>query len=316
RGWHPEKIEPKGKSDTVLVVGAGPAGLEAARALGQRGYQVMLAEATRELGGRVSLESNLPGLSEWARVREHRVAQIEKMSNVEIYRESELAVQDVLDLAVDHVAIATGSKWRSDAFGNYNNTALDLSKYSRQIYTADHVMTGSLPTGRTIIFDDDCFYLGSLIAEKLKLNGNDVVYLSAASQVAAWSANNGEQARVQLRLIELEIELVLNHGLDDYDGKQATVGCVYSERQHAIPADNIVMVTARTPQDKLYYDLLAAMESSLQGAPQSARRIGDCDAPGLIAAAVYSGHKYARELDTSPDPDAPAKIDRIFYEEI
>lgn len=315
RGWHPEKIEPKGSSNTVLVVGAGPAGLEAARALGQRGYQVMLAEATRELGGRVSLESKLPGLSEWARVREHRVVQIEKMNNVEIFRESELVLQDILDLAVDHVAIATGSQWRADAFGNYNNTALSLDDVSEQIFTADDVMAGTMPSGRTIVFDDDCFYLGSLIAEKLKLNGNDVVYLSAASQVAAWSTNNGEQARVQLRLIELDIDIVLNHGLDDYDGKQATVGCVYSERQHAIPADNIVMVTARTPQDTLYYELLGAIETKLEGAPKSARRIGDCDAPGLIAAAVYSGHKFARELDHNIDPDASAKIDRLFFEE-
>lgn len=315
RGWHPEKIEPKGSSNTVLVVGAGPAGLEAARALGQRGYQVMLAEATRELGGRVSLESRLPGLSEWARVREHRVSQIEKMNNVEVFRESELVLQDILDLAVDHVAIATGSKWRGDAFGNYNNVALNLEEVSEQIFTADDIMGGAKPCGRTIVFDDDCFYLGSLIAEKLKLSGNDVVYLSAASQVAAWSANNGEQARVQLRLIELDIEIVLNHGLDGYDGKQATVGCVYSERQRAIPADNIVMVTARTPQDALYYELLGAIESKLEGAPKSARRIGDCDAPGLIAAAVYSGHKFARELDHSIDPDAPAKIDRLFFEE-
>ncbi len=316
RGWHPEKIEPKGNSESVLVVGAGPAGLEAALALGQRGYHVILAEASRELGGRVSLESKLPGLSEWARVREYRVGQIEKMSNVEIYRESELVLQDILDLNADHVAIATGSKWRADAYGNYNNRALNLSRFNRQIFTADDIMGGASPAGRTIVFDDDCFYVGSLIAEKLTLGGHDVVYLSPASQVAAWSVNNGEQARVQRRLIELDIEIVLNHGLDDYDGRQATIGCVYSERQRSVPADNIVMVTARTPQDSLYYEVLEAMEQARQGAPQSVRRIGDCDGPGLIAAAVYSGHKFARELDNNIDPDASAKIDRIFFEEV
>ena len=315
RGWHPENIQAKGGSDTVLVVGAGPAGLEAARALGQRGYQVMLAEATRELGGRVSVESQLPGLAEWARVREYRTGQIDKMANVEIYRESKLAVQDVLDLSVDHVAIATGSKWRADGFGNYNNSALNLDSVSDRIYTADDVMCGRLPGGRTIVYDDDCFYLGGLIAELLKSNGNDVVYLSPGSQVSAWSVNNGEQARVQRRLIELGLEFELNHGLDDFDGQTATVGCVYTQRQKSVPADNIVMITARTPQDNLYYEVLAAIEGRADGAPQSVHRIGDADAPGLIAAAVYSGHKYARELDESIDPDSPAKIDRIYFEE-
>ena len=61
RGWHPEKIAPKSGEATVLVVGAGPAGLECSRALGQRGYKVMLAEARRELGGRVTSGSALAG---------------------------------------------------------------------------------------------------------------------------------------------------------------------------------------------------------------------------------------------------------------
>src|SRR6185503_16794239 len=54
RGWHPERVQPKGGSRNVLVIGAGPAGLEAARALGARRYEVALAEAGTELGGRVA----------------------------------------------------------------------------------------------------------------------------------------------------------------------------------------------------------------------------------------------------------------------
>ena len=108
RGWHPEIIAAKRTDARVLIVGAGPARLEAARALGQRGYDVMLAEASRELGGRVTTESRLPGLSEWARVRDYRVQQIERMANVEVFRESELGVDDVLEVGADHVAIATG----------------------------------------------------------------------------------------------------------------------------------------------------------------------------------------------------------------
>jgi len=70
RDWHPEKINPKKSDDEILIVGAGPAGMEAAGSLGKRGYHVYLAEATRELGGRVSKESELPTLSEWIRVYE------------------------------------------------------------------------------------------------------------------------------------------------------------------------------------------------------------------------------------------------------
>ena len=117
RGWHPEFIAKKGSESSVLVVGAGPAGLEAARALGQRGYKVTLAEATSQLGGRVAKESTLPGLGEWLRVRDYRLQQFDTMPNVEVFRESNLSVDDVLSFESDHVVIATGAVWRADGFG-------------------------------------------------------------------------------------------------------------------------------------------------------------------------------------------------------
>ena len=120
KGWHPETMAAKQSDENILVVGAGPAGLECARALGQRGYEVMLSEARRELGGRVSLEARLPGLSEWARVRDYRTRQLQSMPNVQIYLESELSADDVLLVEPDHVVIATGSTWRRDGFGRSN----------------------------------------------------------------------------------------------------------------------------------------------------------------------------------------------------
>ena len=116
RGWHPEKIDPKRSDATILIVGSGPSGLEVACALGARGYRVLLAEKTRQAGGRVSLESALPGLSEWARVRDYRLQKLSKLSNVELFFESELTLNDILEVNADHVVIATGAKWRKRWF--------------------------------------------------------------------------------------------------------------------------------------------------------------------------------------------------------
>ena len=80
-------------------------------------------------------------------------------------------------------------------------------------------------------------------------------------------------------------------------------------------ADNLVLVTCRIPKDSLYRELLDAMENNVEGAPKTVKRIGDADAPAIIAAAVYAGHKYARELDCDVNPDNPAKYDRVFFEE-
>src|SRR5262249_5142317 len=83
KGWHPERIPPKQSDARVLIVGGGPAGLECARALGRRGYAVALAEASRELGGRVTRESRLPGLAAWAPGRGYRLPQLQQMPRVE-----------------------------------------------------------------------------------------------------------------------------------------------------------------------------------------------------------------------------------------
>ena len=120
KGWHPEKIDAKGDSDSVLVVGAGPAGLEAARALGMRGYQVVLAEAGTELGGRVARERKLPGLSAWGRVADYREYQLSQMPNVDIYLDNRLSADDILEFGFEHVVLATGSQWRKDGVSRYH----------------------------------------------------------------------------------------------------------------------------------------------------------------------------------------------------
>ena len=315
RGWHPENIDVKGSDDTVLVVGAGPAGLEAARALGQRGYTVMLAEATRELGGRVTAESKLPGLAEWIRVRDYRVGQLSKMHNVEIFRESDLGLDDILAVGVDHVVIATGAKWRRDGYGNYHTRPMDPPPPEAKTFTPDDIMAGRLPDGTTIIYDDDGFYLAGAIADRLVQNGNDVIYVTPHALLSNWSVYSGEQPRVHKHLAESGVNIILNNGLDCFDGETATLGCAFTGAQQTIAAENLVLVTCRTPRDELYYQLQDAVEGGAEGAPKSVKRIGDAEAPAIIAAAVYAGHKYARELDCEINLDNPAKYDRVFFED-
>ena len=111
RGWHPERIAAAASAASVLVVGAGPAGLECALSLGRRGYEVSVAEAADDIGGRLRFETRLPGLAAWARVLEWRRGQLERLPNVTVYRGNRLSAQEILELGNAHVVIATGSRW-------------------------------------------------------------------------------------------------------------------------------------------------------------------------------------------------------------
>ena len=95
-GWHPEKILTTKNKKRVLVVCSGPACLEASRVLGKMGHKVSLAEKSRELGGRIITEAKLPGLSEWIRVRDWRITQINKCENIEVFPESIMTADSVL----------------------------------------------------------------------------------------------------------------------------------------------------------------------------------------------------------------------------
>ena len=309
RGWHPETIAKKGSESSVLVVGAGPAGLEAARALGQRGYRVTLAEATRELGGRVTRESTLPGLGEWLRVRDYRVQQIDAMSNVEVFRESDLSVDEVLAVEADHIVISTGATWRADGFGRNHPQPLTTLSPSAQILTPDDVMAGRLPDGPTVIFDDDSFYMGGVIAERVCRENVPVTLVTPENVVSDWCEHTSEQYQVQKHLLELGVRIETAHSLLAYDGREVTICCTHTGRQQSIEANALIMVTARSPRDELYQSLKQRMEGEAQTPFRSLRRIGDCEAPAIIAAAVYAGHRYARELDTEPDPDVPLRFE-------
>lgn len=315
RGWHAERIPLRGSDTQVLIVGAGPAGLEAAHALGKRGYRVALAEASRELGGRVIRESKLPGLNQWIRVRDYRQQQIDKLENVEVYRESRLSAQDVLDFGADHVALATGATWRADGFGISNPGGIAGLAEGAEILTPDDIMAGRLPSGPTLIFDDDNYYMASVLAERLRAENIPVTFVTAEDSVCSWGTYTYDRWRARTRLMELGVDLVVSHALSGFDGAKAQLSCAYSGREMQVPAASLLLVTARRPEDGLYHTLKAKIAEGMEGVPVSLKRIGDCEAPAIIAAAVYSGHRYARELDNPPDPDNPLKHDRIFFEE-
>ncbi|RJP53904.1 MAG: FAD-binding protein [Anaerolineaceae bacterium] len=304
RDWHPEIIAPKKSNDDILIVGAGPAGLEAARALGQRGYKVILTDAKREAGGRVLLESQLPNLIEWRRVIDWRLTQINKLENIYFYPSSPMTAKDVLESGEPHVIIATGATWRRDGVGRSISRPV---QGNGNIFTPDDLMNGKIPSGKVLIYDDDHYYMGGVLAELLATNGCEVTLTTPAPAISAWTEYTLEQDRIYKRLLDLNVTLLPHHVLASHSPTTATVTHAITSAETTLACDAVVMVTDRIPNDNLYHELKPALAD---GRLKSLRLIGDAEAPNIIAQAVFSGHLAAREFGEIVDPDVtPFKVE-------
>jgi dimethylamine/trimethylamine dehydrogenase len=290
RDWHPEKVTIASTPQRFLVVGAGPAGLEAALTLGRQGHEVVLGEATREPGGRVSLESRLPGFAEWARVRDYRVHQIGKLANVAIYRESHMSAADVMETGIDRVLLATGATWRTSGLGRHHGASVPSFADPRTMGPSE-ILSGARPKGPVVVFDDEGYMMASAIAELLAGEGLEVTYVATAGLVSAWSFYTNEQALVQKRLIEKGVRIVVSHAVAGLAPGAARLQCVFTGRSSEIACEGFVPVTSREPRDELWRELAERGDRF-----RTLLRIGDCKAPGLIATAVHDGHRAAREF--------------------
>jgi dimethylamine/trimethylamine dehydrogenase len=290
RGWHPERIPPGDPEQSVLVVGAGPAGLECARALGQRGFVVTVAEAREELGGRVTVESGLPGLSTWARVRDYRTNLLQTMSNVDIYRGSLLSAQDVVDFGCDHAIIATGARWTTEMLSQERYPTAGIE--DDNVLTPDNVLAGAETAESIVIYDFDHYYMGGCLAELLRGQRKNVTIVTPAAAVSAWTFMNNELSNIRERMIELGVDVRLEQLVTGFSKGKAVTRSIYEGgAADEIDCGTLIVVGNRVADDALYRELAARDDL------QSVQAIGDCRAPGAIAHAVYSGHQCARSID-------------------
>ena len=295
RGWHPELIASYPKREKALIIGGGPAGLEAALTLGRRGLEVTLADAGDTLGGRLLREATLPGLQTWMRVRDWRLHMIGKLPNVQTFPGSRMAAADIADFGADHVVLATGSHWRRDGVGVY---AMRHGAFPDAL-TPDDIFADATVAGPVVIYDDEHYFMAGALAERLAGQGHEVHYVTTAGVASSWTVLTNEQDFLQARLIEAGVVIHPLKSLKSQGNGQATLSCVYTSREECIPCGTLVLVTGRLPDLTLWQDLTA------QGTP--AIRIGDCLAPSSIADAVYSAHRYARTLG---EPDQPPRRER------
>lgn len=304
RGWHPERFTRAANADRdVLVVGAGPAGLECAIVLAKREFRrVHVVEAEAEIGGTARWIPRLPGLGEWGRVLGWRTVQLKRLRNVEVITGVRLSAQETLDGA-ELVVVATGSHWATDGLNGVTCQAIPGAHASQPwVQTPEQVMLEAKrpPGERVVVYDCDGYFLGSSLAELLALEGYRVTLATPYEQVAPLCYETLEADRIWKRLHELGVSIKASTTLTALEPEHALADGVGGP--FTLETDAVVLVTQRVSDEALYAELAAETpEALLAAGVEGVYRIGDCVSPRLLGDSIFDGHRLAREID-SPDP--------------
>jgi dimethylamine/trimethylamine dehydrogenase len=298
REWHPERVSPAAAPSSVLIVGGGPSGLECALTLVRRGYEVTLAEAADEIGGRLRFETRLPGLASWGRVLDWRRGQLERLPNFNLYRGNRLSADEILELGNRHVVIATGAHWARLLYSPLEIPAGTLEGPS--VYTPDDVAAGVHLEDPVVVFDFDNYYMGSALAEYVANRGHRVSYVTPAGHASAWAIMSNEQPQIHRALADAGVTLHTLLRVTGFKPGVLTLASQFTEKKTHLACGSLIIVGTRFPNDSLYHSMLERPKELAGAGIASVTRIGDALAPGAIVHAVYSGHRHARELDADP----------------
>jgi dimethylamine/trimethylamine dehydrogenase len=308
RGWHPERFEPaKNAENDVLVIGAGPAGLECAMVLGKRGMRrVHLVEAADEAGGSMRFISRLPGLSEWSRHTSYRTGQIAKLRNVELVTKVTLDAEAVLEYGAEIVVCATGSLWAGDGMSGISHDVVPGADAALpHCATPDQVFAGKQVGDRVVVYDTDGYFMGVSMAQRLAREGKQVSYVTPFETIAPFTEFTLEHAGLNAALRADGVKISTGHFLSQLSEGTATVSDRWDQAAtREVSIDSVVLVTQRRSEDSLYRELAARPEALQEAGIEAIYQIGDSVAPAMIAEATFSGHRLAREID-SANPAVP-----------
>jgi len=263
----------------VVVVGAGPAGLEAARMAALRGHQVVLIEREAEVGGQVLIASRAPARAELAGILRFLARQVERLP-IERRLRVEASPEMILAESPDAVIVATGSSPHVPALPGLDG---------KHVVTDWDVLLDRVEVGeRVVVVDDVHTERGLSTAEHLVDRGRRVEVITrlfyAGQDVGVTSI-----APLYARLFAKNVTLTPHTDLVAVEGSAVVVANAYTRAERRIEGvDTIVLSMGSRSTDTLY--------RALKGKVPALHAVGDCVAPRGIHQAILEGTRVARAL--------------------
>ena len=306
RGWHPENFDTAANVEKpVLIVGAGPAGMEAAMVLGKRGFEaVHLVDSQPTMGGHLTWMTTMPGLHRWRSVTEYRERQIQKLPNVQFIPSTTLSADDVCDYGAEIVIFATGSHWSGSGMNTATHDLIGGADSSLPyVATPDQVVLEGKDVGeRVIVVDGDGYHMASTVAELLARQGKQVTYVTHFDLLGPYLRYTLEEQRMHERLVQLGVTIHSRVLLESFRPGVNTLSPIWWGPQVEVEADGLVLVIGRESDCSIYDELIDDQARLEAAGITQIHLIGDAHTPGIVAQATFAGHRLAREID-QPNPD-------------
>jgi 2,4-dienoyl-CoA reductase-like NADH-dependent reductase (Old Yellow Enzyme family) len=297
-------IPPAPKRAKVVVIGAGPAGLEAARVSALRGHEVVLFEARDRLGGALALWASLPGREFYMKSIEWWEREVRELG-IDIRLNTTATAAAVLSETPDAVIVATGARY--SRAGHSNHRDFPIPGYDQDfVFRPEDILHGNArPSGKVVILDAEGLHSGVGIAELLAKQGANVEYLTPYfSPVSPRVEARLEVTPLMKRLRAAGVKISPTSYIGHIGRHEVTVYDVYSEEERTIKGvDAVVLSTGRVSVNEI--------ERELDGKVEQLFAIGDALSARMWATASYEGHKFARYIG---EPDAPRTVGELYFE--
>lgn len=280
-----------GSGRHVVVVGGGPAGLQAAIVSAQQGHRVTLLEAKSQLGGQVRLAASVPNRAEFADLIRNLVSEAERFG-VEIRVDTSATVDMVEMLIPDAVIVATGATPNRPWWAPPTDAGGD-----RIVDVVDVLSGAASPQGSVVVIDDVGFHQATSVAELLADRGCDVEIISKAMVVGQDLGVTLDMETWWLRASAKNIVQTTDRVAMGYDNAALSLLHHPTGTDETRSPDWVVIAGNPRPADELYFALKSAATATEAAKRWHLRRIGDCLAPRRAHSAVIEGRRAASEID-------------------